>query len=1338
MLRKTALLLLIAFILIGGQAFGQFDRDEVLNITFPVAGTVVDTDSVVVTFDLAPYFDIGDSGCVDCDGYLVAYLNGMEATTAHDTGSFTIYDLVDGYYALMVEAVDPSGASFNPVVFDTASFQVAYEENFCPPTDLAVSSDYEYEVLSLFWVPPMGSGGTSMNAWDFENDDGGFEPTADWDPVGDWEWTDNYDFSLYSGAYYAPPAANSGTGLWTTVPHGDHTGSGGRSFLRKTVNLAGYSTVEISFWSWLDVWGAWDYCELYANGTLVWEYSLSTVPTAWVENIVDLSAFAGDPEVELSFEYYATTVVNHAGWYLDDVSIGVPAVTRVSERTGREIVPTCGDLTGYNIYKDNVFLATVDTNLYRDEAVVVGTEYCYSIEAVYDDDGTEVYSTHTDTVCAIPEVYTPAPVTNLSSYPLDEEIYLSWTPPGTPSYIFYEEFSNGIPASWTVIDGGEGPATWASPHDNSNAPFSGFGDNLYAICDSDDAPSDELLDEQLITPIISLTNYNTPYLQFTTFYNDINAADSLEAAEIDVSLDGGATWTNIVSWSEDHGTAAAPEVFAVDLSAIAGGQESVQIRFHYMDNDRWAWSWAIDDIAILDGAPLARRDEGDFTQYFVYQDGSLIDSTENTNYLAGDLTNGVTYAMGVSAGYYPDYVSAPVTLDETPVWLYGDVAGVITDPAGNLLDSAVVKSGTLTDTTGVDGAYFLKNLDPGVHTVSVSRPGFDGSAEEVTITAVEDAAVLDFMMIPKLGVPVGLMAYGGDLEVDLAWNSPGSVGTGEWMFFHDGIFENAFAATSGGMGLAQLFVPASYPATIQAVRFHTSDFGSPTQEAEVWVFADDGFTVLSGPYNLPGVSNDWIEIDIDDATIESGGFLVATYNVLAGGPYVSVDDSYYDGTLFFGNAADGWDELGTFGYFYVGSHEALIASAGARSITETGDVANSAKTILRNEQLEGQWTAAGFHGESAERLPNVLRTTTNTRTDSLIAYHIYQELTTGDSLVGVNAGDDTTATIDVPVNYVNYCFTVKAVWDTDVYDTLESKPSNIACVETYLPGDVDFVDGVTLIDLLMVVDFALDVVAPTPEQVRGADINRDGMINIQDIIMIVDIILPPTVTRSSASGDAAAAMELAFDGHNNLKALLNYNGSVRGAQFTVKYDAEYLELGQPGSSGSDVLVSANSAAPGEMTIVVANVAGGSLSIFDETLVSVPVTVKGKASTINIILEGTVLIGENGIIPVAEKSISVDVLSVPVSYSLHQNYPNPFNPDTDIMFDIPDAGAVELTIYNLMGQKVRTLVKSEMPAGYHTVRWNGLTDNGSPVSTGMYFYQISAGSFSATKKMLMLK
>lgn len=89
--------------------------------------------------------------------------------------------------------------------------------------------------------------------------------------------------------------------------------------------------------------------------------------------------------------------------------------------------------------------------------------------------------------------------------------------------------------------------------------------------------------------------------------------------------------------------------------------------------------------------------------------------------------------------------------------------------------------------------------------------------------------------------------------------------------------------------------------------------------------------------------------------------------------------------------------------------------------------------------------------------------------------------------------------------------------------------------------------------------------------------------------------------------------------------------------------------------------------------------------------------------------------------------------VPDVFALNQNYPNPFNPSTEIAFDLPTASHVELTVFNILGQKVETLVDSEREAGSYTVTWDA-----SPYSSGVYFYRISAKDFTETKKMLMLK
>ena len=86
-----------------------------------------------------------------------------------------------------------------------------------------------------------------------------------------------------------------------------------------------------------------------------------------------------------------------------------------------------------------------------------------------------------------------------------------------------------------------------------------------------------------------------------------------------------------------------------------------------------------------------------------------------------------------------------------------------------------------------------------------------------------------------------------------------------------------------------------------------------------------------------------------------------------------------------------------------------------------------------------------------------------------------------------------------------------------------------------------------------------------------------------------------------------------------------------------------------------------------------------------------------------------------------------------------NYPNPFNPTTTISFSVPQMSSfVTLEIYNVKGQKVKTLVNETKSAGEHSVVWDGRDSNNKPVSSGIYFYNLKAGRFEKSRKMLLLK
>ena len=101
-------------------------------------------------------------------------------------------------------------------------------------------------------------------------------------------------------------------------------------------------------------------------------------------------------------------------------------------------------------------------------------------------------------------------------------------------------------------------------------------------------------------------------------------------------------------------------------------------------------------------------------------------------------------------------------------------------------------------------------------------------------------------------------------------------------------------------------------------------------------------------------------------------------------------------------------------------------------------------------------------------------------------------------------------------------------------------------------------------------------------------------------------------------------------------------------------------------------------------------------------------------------------------------LSIDSGLIPDVYALHQNYPNPFNPVTTLRYDLPENAMVTITIYDLIGRRIRTLVNIDQTAGYRSIQWNATNDLGQTVSAGMYIYTIQAGEFMQTKKMVLLK
>lgn len=95
-------------------------------------------------------------------------------------------------------------------------------------------------------------------------------------------------------------------------------------------------------------------------------------------------------------------------------------------------------------------------------------------------------------------------------------------------------------------------------------------------------------------------------------------------------------------------------------------------------------------------------------------------------------------------------------------------------------------------------------------------------------------------------------------------------------------------------------------------------------------------------------------------------------------------------------------------------------------------------------------------------------------------------------------------------------------------------------------------------------------------------------------------------------------------------------------------------------------------------------------------------------------------------------------TVPEAFELLQNFPNPFNPETKIAFHLRQGGVAELSVFNIAGEKVRTLISAPLPAGEHSVSWDGRDANGRNLASGVYVYRLKAGSRESARTMLLLK
>ena len=729
------------------------------------------------------------------------------------------------------------------------------------------------------------------------------------------------------------------------------------------------------------------------------------------------------------------------------------------------------------------------------------------------------------------------------------------------------------------------------------------------------------------------------------------------------------------------------------LSVTNAANDEVYLNWTFADGDFGTTTFEIDDTVVA----------GDLIGYNAYVDGSQhnTDLIQSRNYSIDGLTNNTMYELGVTAVYYVNEneteESEPVTISATPTYLYGDITGVVTDPNGAPLDSVVVSSGNVSDTTDGDGVYTLWNLNTGPQTVTLSRLGFYSVTIDTTVLAQAEPTVLDIVLSPDMKVPHDLTAKALDEQVYLEWYTPAYGGSsvaslqGTWSIVGDWFCDGAGT--------------------------FTSDF----------TFNDDGTFSYPDYYGQPTYGGTW---GVEPGTVEliAGVCDAVTFEFNA---WVIFD--YYLTTYYIMH--DGEEGIGVMDSGGDGSNDGDLLSTRVSESTNEFTV----------HALHYDENSLQILGEAPDNISEFSWVTDNdllNREELLLEYRVYQVDTDGLETFVV-ATEDTFATVTASPNYLEYCYNVSAYWATDDYGELESRHSNVACTVPYTLGDADFDSEVTINDVVEVVDYILEEDVPTEDQFRNCDVNSDQEINIADVVMMVDIIFGGTGRVVGFDAGEIAYIDLKTDFEKSLLTFeIEYNSPVRGIEFELKFDPTLVNVMPPSMFNfqENVMMSYTEKEPGLLKVLAADLQGGHIEATDNSYMSIPVEFMGNERANSFVnLDGIKLAGADGsLINTVARTNSSEVKVIPGAFVLHQNFPNPFNPSTEIRFDLPEAGNVSLAIYNLMGQKIRTLSSDNMTPGYHAIIWDGTNDIRSQVATGMYFYSIQSNEFQATKKMLFLK
>jgi len=298
-----------------------------------------------------------------------------------------------------------------------------------------------------------------------------------------------------------------------------------------------------------------------------------------------------------------------------------------------------------------------------------------------------------------------------------------------------------------------------------------------------------------------------------------------------------------------------------------------------------------------------------------------------------------------------------------------------------------------------------------------------------------------------------------------------------------------------------------------------------------------------------------------------------------------------------------------------------------------------------------------------------------------------------------------------------------------------------------LKGDINHDGSVDISDVVMNINFILQNEDPTGEQEYAADYNSDLRVNIADVVGMINRILDLSKILAKATYTQPVEMGLPVQAvmQDNVLTLpleMMSDKSIAGMQIELLYDPSQLKPLSPsfeGDASSRISTVQNTAEAGRVIYLFYSTENEIITASDLPSFQFEIITENDNLHSGITLTKAVVASARGISMDIQYGNKVAfTTSQPGQYALYQNYPNPFNATTSIKYDLPVASAVTIEIYNVLGQKVRTLLDEDVTAGSHAIRWDGRNDNAYELSANIYFVRFRANHFVRHQKILLVK